>query len=116
MADDDFIKIRKRDLVRFVFFIFLISVGYFLNDIIKGSPDRINTNTETCKEFCSLASLEYAFVKDGNCYCNQKQIAYNQVKNETVIVFQTVNTGIIKNITTEPGLTQEAMNAIIRQK
>lgn len=116
MPEDDFIKIRKKHLLRLIFFVLLVTAGYLLNDIVKGSSTKINTNTEICKQFCSLASIEYAYVKDGNCYCNQKQVVYNQVRNETVTVFQTINVGIIKNITVEPGLTQEALNIIMRQQ
>lgn len=115
MPEDDFIKIRKSHLFRLVFFVILISAGYLLNDVVKGSFNTGNTKTDLCKQFCNLANLEYAFVKDDNCYCNQKQVFYNRVTNETVTVFQTINTGIIKNITVVPGLTQEALDLIRQQ-
>lgn len=116
MPEDDFIKIRKRDLIRLVFFVLLISAGYLLNDVIKGPSAKISTNINTCKQFCSLVSLEYAFVKDNNCYCNQKQVIYNQARNETFTIFQTINVGIVKNMTVEAGLTQEALDLMKRQQ
>ncbi|MEM5877645.1 MAG: hypothetical protein QXF12_02070, partial [Candidatus Aenigmatarchaeota archaeon] len=65
-----------------------------------------------CNQFCDYANLDFAFVKDGMCYCYQGQIFYNQVQNKTVTVYQAVNVGLIKNITAEDGLTQQARNLL----
>jgi len=115
--DDDFIKISKKKLYQTVLVLILIAFGYLLNEIVRwGFVNTQTTKPEVCKKVCLLANLEYAYVKDGNCYCNQEQVFYDQTNNETVSIFQTVNAGIIKNITSEKGLTQKALEIIKRQQ
>ncbi len=108
--ETDYIKIRKRDILAIILLVAIFAAGYFYNDFAKGKVSTTDKNT--CVQFCDLAGLEFAFVKDRNCYCYQKQILYNQQKNKTINLFIAANAGIIKNLTTSDGLTQEAMNAL----
>ncbi|MEM5801479.1 MAG: hypothetical protein QW474_02950 [Candidatus Aenigmatarchaeota archaeon] len=109
-TENDYIKIRKRDILSIMLILVVFAAGFFLNDYLKGKGTTTDINT--CKQFCDLAGVEFAFVKDKNCYCYQRQIFYNQQKNKTVEVFQAVNIGILKNMTTTDGLTQEARNLL----
>ncbi|MBU5689861.1 MAG: hypothetical protein QXM68_03095 [Candidatus Aenigmatarchaeota archaeon] len=102
MPEDEFIKIRKKDVARFLLLIVFFAAGYFVHGLLTNQP---KTQVSLCSQFCEYANLEYAFVKDNMCYCYQGQLFYNQAKNKTIIVFQAVNAGMIKNITAENGLT-----------
>ncbi|MEM5777033.1 MAG: hypothetical protein QXJ06_01130 [Candidatus Aenigmatarchaeota archaeon] len=109
-TDSDYIKIRKRDILSLVIIVVVFFAGFFLREYLTEKNSKINFNV--CNQFCDLAGLEFAFVKDKNCYCYQRQIFYNQQKNKTVEIFQAVDIGVLKNITTTDGLTQEARNLL----
>jgi len=109
-SESDYIKIRKMDILIILFLALAFAVGYFFNDFAKGKLEIKDKNT--CINFCDLADLEFAFVKDRSCYCYQRQIFYSQQKNKTIEIYMAVNAGIIKNITTVDGLTQEARSML----
>jgi hypothetical protein len=109
-AEADYIRIRKKDVLSLFLLILVFVGGYFLNDFIKGKASTSDKNT--CMQFCNLAGLEFAFVKDGSCYCYQRQIFYNQQQNKTVEIYFAANAGIIKNITVTEGLSLEARNML----
>ncbi len=74
-----------------------------MNDFVK---ERSKEDKTICVQFCDLAGLEFAFMKDGACHCYQRQMFYNQQKNKTIEIYQAVNAGMIKNISVTEGLTQ----------
>ncbi|MFH8080402.1 MAG: hypothetical protein QXO84_00775 [Candidatus Aenigmatarchaeota archaeon] len=100
--ESDYIRIRKRDLLGLLILIAVFLAGFYLGSHSIKKPDK-----SICTQFCEFAGLEFAFVKDDNCYCYQKQIFYNQQKNKTIEIYQAVNAGIIKNLTTSEGISQE---------
>jgi len=108
-TEAEYIKIRKRDLLTIMLLAMVFAAGYFANSFVKG---RESGNKNICIQFCDLAELEFAFVKDDACYCYQRQVFYNQQKNKTVQIFQAVNAGFIKNISVTEGLTQETRNLL----
>jgi hypothetical protein len=108
-TEAEYIKIRKRDILIILLLAIVFAAGYFANDFVKGKPAG---DKNICTQFCDLAGLEFAFVKDDACYCYQRQVFYNQQKNKTVQIYQAVNAGVIKNISVTEGLTQETRNLL----
>ncbi|MCX8179235.1 MAG: hypothetical protein N3E38_00640 [Candidatus Aenigmarchaeota archaeon] len=103
--ETDYIKIRKKDILSLLLIVIIFFSGFYLGDYLRNMKRKQNS---ICTDFCTFAGLEPAFVKDDNCYCYQRQVFYNQQKNKTIEIFQAVNAGIIKNLTTSEGLTQES--------
>ncbi len=122
MAKSEYFQIKKMHIAFLVAVILLLAASFYLPKIF--SKININLNTKPvseeteniCKKFCFLANTEYAFTKDESCYCNQRQLIYNKDRNETIIIIQTTNAGMIKNITIEKGLTQEALRLLEMQQ
>jgi len=109
-SESEYIKIRKKDVLSLFILVLVFAGGYFLNDFIKVKASSEDKNV--CMQFCDLAGLEFAFVEDRSCYCYQRQIFYSQHKNKTIQLYQAVNAGIIKNMTTTEGLSQETRNIL----
>lgn len=88
-------------------------IGFFSSKMISGVPGSLaGTNKEDCVTYCNLASASFNSVKDGHCYCDQERPLYDSDKNRTLMITQTLDAGIIKNIEVQPGLPQEAVGRI----
>jgi len=104
--ESDYIKIRKKDVLGFLLIVAVFAAGFLLSDYLKGKQEAVNP--QACKQFCDLAGVEFAFTRDNGCYCYQRQVFYDQRRNQTVEMYQAINVGLIKNLTTTQGLTEEA--------
>lgn len=120
---NDYLQIKKSYIVYMLVFILLsawivvlVKFAVSSNMSLKKANIESNETVSNCIKFCFLVNSEYAFVKESNCYCNQRQLIYDQNRNETITIFQTVNVGIVKNITSEKGLTEEALQILKRQQ
>ncbi len=122
MQKNEYFQIRRKHVLYLLIILALFVGGFYLPKLVS----KINVDlfakqpseeiVKNCEKFCFLANTEYAFVKDNSCYCNQRQLVYDQNRNETIIVVQSVSAGIIKNITVEKGLTPEALQLLQRQQ
>ena len=112
----DYIQIKRSYFVIILVLAVAFAAGFFVSRM--GTTGKFTggvTTVENCKNFCPLLNAEYAYVQDDYCYCNQKQYVYNQQRNETTTVIQTVKAGIIKSFEKTPGLSDEARSILIQQ-
>lgn len=108
----------------YLFFVIIAIVFFVVGFLLKSFYPRIPTGkitagevkltpVEKCKLFCEFADAEYDHLgRDSHCYCNREQTLFDVINNRTIIVTQTIDAGVIKDLVIEEGISEEAQRQI----
>ncbi len=113
------INIKLSYVVFAVLAVAIFLAGFFSSKFIntaKEVPALAGTKEADCVMYCNLAGTKFNSVKEGHCFCDQERAVPNLAKNQTILITQTLDAGIIKSIEVQQGISQENMMKIQAQQ